>query len=80
MNLQSLSPVQTHHPIALHIGLSQFSELPQEPLNRWDVRSCPDEETISDMADEITISHPELFNLPQVGPDEFEVVFDWFLS
>jgi hypothetical protein len=80
MNLQPLSPVQTHHLIALHIGLSQFSELPQEPLKRSDAHSCQDEETISDLAGEIIISQPEMFNLPQVGPDEFEAVFDWFLA
>ncbi len=80
MNLQLLGPVQTLHPGAPHTRVSQFGQLPQESLKRWDAYSYPDEETISDLAGEITLSHPELFCLPEVEPDEFEVVFDWFLS
>lgn len=47
---------------------------------RRDAYSYPDEEAISDLAGEITLSHPEIFCLPEVAPDEFEAAFDWFLS
>jgi hypothetical protein len=80
MNLQLLDPVQTHHPIAPHLRVGQFGQLPQEPLMGWDAYSYPDEESIGDLAGEIALSRPELFCLPEVEPDEFEAVFDWFLS
>jgi len=80
MNLQPLSPVHTHNPIGLPIRAGQFDELPQESRKRWFAYPCPDEAYAADLALEITISHPELFRLPEVGPDEFEAVFDVFLS
>jgi hypothetical protein len=80
MNLQLLDPVQTHHPIAPPIRVSQSGQLHQEALKGWDAYSYPDEESISDLAGEITLGRPELFYLPEVEPDEFEAVFDWFLA
>jgi hypothetical protein len=80
MNLQLLGPVQTLHPGTPHLRVSQFGQLPQEPPMDGDAYSYPDEESISDLAGDITLSRPELFYLPEVEPDEFEAVFDWFLS
>ncbi len=80
MNLQLLDPVQALHPGTPHLRASQFGQLPQESLKGWEAYSYPDEESISDLAGEITLSRPELFYLPEVEPDEFEAVFDWFLS
>ncbi len=39
-----------------------------------------DEPDGEELAIEVTISNAELFDLPEVDPDEFEEIFDWFLS
>ncbi|NIP85645.1 MAG: hypothetical protein GTO03_08810 [Planctomycetales bacterium] len=39
-----------------------------------------DEETLRDLNSPITLSHPELFCLPAVAPDDFEALVDGFLA
>jgi hypothetical protein len=80
MNCQTATPRHTQHLIAAPVRRSLPAKGPQASRPCWDAYPYPDEESSGDPAGALTLSHPELFCLLTVAPDELQAIVDGFLS
>lgn len=80
MNRQTVTPRHIQHLIASPVRRSRPAKGSRASRTCWDAYPYPDEESMGGPTGALTLSHPELFCLLAVAPDELQAIVDGFLA